>query len=245
MMRALLASLAGHRSPACLAVLDAVLAERAAERSPPELVWTDPDAPSGTARDTAVVLRELFEGAGEPVILAGYSFDHAPEVLAPLQETMQQHQVAAHFFVQVPQVGRGVDPDAHLRTSLDGFVRSRWPFGEPRPRLDDDRRALVPGPPWSSPHAKCVVVDGRSAFVSSANFILRGQERNTEVGVLVEDASLASFRAGRAARARLGRDRVGVRAVAEAGAVEVVRHMHMDRSRPYADPAGMGLVQGA
>lgn len=193
---ALLAALAGHRSPAALAVLDAVLAERAAERPPPELVWTGPEAKSGTARDTAVVLRELFEGARERVILAGYSFDHAREVLAPLHATMLEHQVAAHFFIDVPQVGAGIDPDAHLRESLGGFVRTSWPFGEPRPRLYYDKRALVPGPPWSSLHAKCVVVDGRHAFVSSANFTQRGQERNIEVGVLIEDPSFASFLAG-------------------------------------------------
>lgn len=190
---ALVGSLAGHRSPACLAVLDAMLAERAAERLPPELVWTGPEAMSGTARDTAVVLRELFEGARERVILAAYSFDHAHEVLAPLHGTMLQHQVEAHFFVEVPQVERGLDPDAHLRNELDGFVRKSWPFGEPRPRLYYDKRALVPGPPWSSLHAKCVVVDARHAFVSSANFTQRGQERNIEVGVLIEEPSFASL----------------------------------------------------
>ena len=45
-------------------------------------------------------------------------------------------------------------------------------------------------------HAKCVVVDGARAFVSSANFTQRGQERNIEVGVLIADASFASYLAG-------------------------------------------------
>ncbi len=31
-------------------------------------------------------------------------------------------------------------------------------------------------------HARCVVVDRARAFVSSANFTQRGQERNIEVG---------------------------------------------------------------
>jgi len=34
-------------------------------------------------------------------------------------------------------------------------------------------------------HAKCVVIDGRTAFVSSANFTEAAQERTIEVGVLV------------------------------------------------------------
>ena len=82
------------------------------------------------------------------------------------------------------------------RGTSDGFVAENWPFGEPRPRIYYDKRALRPGPPYCSLHAKCVVVDGARAFVSSANFTQRGQERNIEVGVLIEDASFASYLAG-------------------------------------------------
>lgn len=62
--------------------------------------------------------------------------------------------------------------------------------------LASDKCALTPGPPWCSLHAKCVVVDGAKAFESSANFTQRGQERNIEVGVLIEDASFASYLGG-------------------------------------------------
>ena len=55
-----------------------------------------------------------------------------------------------------------------------------------------DRRLLQPGPPYCSLHAKCVAVDGERAFVSSANFTSRGQERNIEAGVLLHDATFAS-----------------------------------------------------
>ena len=40
-------------------------------------------------------------------------------------------------------------------------------------------------------HAKCVVIDGRIAFVSSANFTEAAQERNIEVGVLVRSELIA------------------------------------------------------
>lgn len=36
------------------------------------------------------------------------------------------------------------------------------------------------------------MVDGRWVFVTSANFTDRGQTRNVEVGVLLEDARLAA-----------------------------------------------------
>lgn len=189
-------ALAGHKRAACLAVLDVALSEREARKPTPELVWTGPEAPSGTARDTAVVLRELFEGARESVILAGYSFDHARDVLAPLHAAMRDHQVEARFFVDVPQAERHDVEEAYLARHLGGFLSANWPFGDPRPRLYYDKRALHPGPPYCSLHAKCVAVDGAKAFVSSANFTQRGQERNIEVGVLIEDASFASYLAG-------------------------------------------------
>jgi phosphatidylserine/phosphatidylglycerophosphate/cardiolipin synthase-like enzyme len=143
-----------------------------------------------------VVLRELFEGARESVILAGYSFDHAREVLAPLHRAMQVHHADARFFVDLPQIEHGDADGAHLAKHLGAFLANNWPFGDPHPRLYYDKRALHPGPPFCSLHAKCVVVDGARAFVSSANFTQRGQERNIEVGVLIEDASFAGYLAG-------------------------------------------------
>ncbi len=193
---ALEGALAGHKTPACLTALDVALSERALRAPTPELVWTGPEATSATARDTAVVLRELFEGARESVILAGYRFDHAESVLAPLHGRMRDKAVEARFFVDVPQIERGVDVSAHLARHLGAFHANSWPFGEPRPRLFYDKRALTPGPPYCSLHAKCVVVDGARAFVSSANFTQRGQERNIEVGVLIDDPTFAGFLAG-------------------------------------------------
>ena len=189
-------ALAGHKRAACLSVLGVALSEREDRRPTPELVWTGPEARAGAARDTAIVLRELFEGARESVILAGYSFDHARDVLAPLHGSMRDHQVDARFFVDVAQMERDELEDAHLARQLGGFLSDNWPFGDPRPRLFYDKRALRPGPPWCSLHAKCVVIDGAKAFVSSANFTQRGQERNIEVGVLIEDANFASYLAG-------------------------------------------------
>lgn len=190
-------ALAGHKQIACLAILDVVLAEREQRKPTPELVWTGPEEPGGTARDTAVVLRALFEGARENVILAGYSFDHAAAVLAPLHASMRDFGVQSCFFVNVSQVDRAPDDAAdHLGRELGDFMDANWPFGAPFPRLYYDKRALRPGPPFCSLHAKCVVADGARAFVSSANFTQRGQERNIEVGVLIEDPSFASYLAG-------------------------------------------------
>lgn len=186
-------SLAGHSKPAAVAILSAVLSERERRPPSPELVWTGPEGPRATARDTAIVLRSLFESAGECVILAGYSFSHAHDVLKPLHEAMRTRNVEALCFINIDQVERSVsDPVAYARTQLQTFLQNNWPFGEPQPRLFYDTRATRPGPPYCSLHAKCVTVDGQRAFISSANFTQRGQERNIEAGVLIEDAAFAT-----------------------------------------------------
>lgn len=190
----ILAVLEGHPHAATLSLLEAVLAERESlSRPAPELVWTGPEGGHAAARDTAVVLRDLFEAARQRVILGGYSFLNAESVLAPLHRVMVDHAVTAHFFVQIAQLERSVpDPEAHGRAALQDFLNANWPFGPPYPKLYCDRRALAPGPPWSSLHAKCVAIDGKRAFVSSANFTTRAQDRNIEAGVLLHDATFAA-----------------------------------------------------
>ncbi len=192
---ALSSVLSGHSKPACLAILHAVLGERArAKRPAPELVWTGPEGVKAQARDTAVVLRELFESARKRVVLAGYSFMNAESVLKPLQQVMVAHNVEAHFFVDVKQPDtQPADADAYGQAQLAAFLASNWPFPTPPPALYCDRRALRPGKggAYCSLHAKCVAVDSRRAFVSSANFTLRGQDRNIETGVLIDDPNFA------------------------------------------------------
>lgn len=192
----LLAVLEGHSRNACIAMLEVSLAERAKHTRPtPELVWTGPEGEHATARDTAIVLRELFESARDRVVLAGYSFDSAQSVLSPLHAAIRDHGVRARFFVNVNQPDVKVpNEEEYAQAQLDAFAATSWPFGEPAPFFHCDRRALRPGKggEYSSLHAKCVVVDGERAFVSSANFTNRAQERNIEVGVLIRDITFAS-----------------------------------------------------
>ncbi|UJR84190.1 DISARM system phospholipase D-like protein DrmC [Sandaracinus amylolyticus] len=190
---ALEGALSGHSALACLSVLDVALAERRRARRPDaELVWTGPERSNATARDTAVVLRALFESARRQVILAGFSFEKGATVLEPLHRVMRERAIDARLFVHVEQLQHAADdPEAHAAERIAAFLHAAWPFGAPHPRVYYDRRALTPGPPWSSLHAKCVVVDAERAFVTSANFSLRAQEHNIEAGVLLHDPAFA------------------------------------------------------
>jgi phosphatidylserine/phosphatidylglycerophosphate/cardiolipin synthase-like enzyme len=57
-------------------------------------------------------------------------------------------------------------------------------YYDPRSVADDEQVR-------SSLHAKCVVVDDREVFVSSANFTEAGQERNIEVGLRINSPPIA------------------------------------------------------
>lgn len=187
-LEALEAALSGHSVLACISIVEVALAERRRSARPdPELVWTGPERTKATARDTAVVLRSLFESAREQVILAGFSFAKGNVVLEPLYRAMRDRGVDVRMFVHVQQVEDLRDVDGHVREQLRKFMSDAWPFGAPTPHLYYDARTRVPGPPWSSLHAKCVIVDEARAFVSSANFSVRAQEHNIEAGVLLDD----------------------------------------------------------
>jgi phosphatidylserine/phosphatidylglycerophosphate/cardiolipin synthase-like enzyme len=170
-------------APQLLAAVLAAIAERAASRPPRlELVWTGPEATTSRARDTRVVVSDLFAGAEASVLVAGFRFDHSDRILLPLHTAMRDRGVQAAFFIDTPAgLAR-----AEVAT---WFAREHWTFGEPSPVLYVDARGgsgLA-----ASLHAKCVVVDARWTLVTSANFTSRGQERNIELGVLVDDRAFA------------------------------------------------------
>ena len=74
----------------------------------------------------------------------------------------------------------------------DRFRTTQWPANRPLPEVYYDPRSLVISHnEKSAMHAKCIVVDGRDLFVSSANFTEAAQNRNLEVGLLIRSASLA------------------------------------------------------
>lgn len=191
---ALEAALGGHSALACLSVLEVALAERRARARPaPELVWSGPERAHATARDTAVVLRSLFEGAERQVILAGYDFTRGRALLAPLWDAIRGRGVDVRMFIHLKNVADlAGSPHERALAGLRNALGDAWPPEDVRPHIYYDRRALDPHAPYSSLHAKCVVVDGERAFVSSANFTTRAQERNIECGVLLEDREFAT-----------------------------------------------------
>lgn len=169
-----------------------VAADRA-DRPPPhlDLVWTGPETRIATSRDTAMLVRDLFANARREVLIAGFSFDHGEEIFEPLHAVMRDHAVETEIYLQIDRAPPGADVDAHVRDVARRFLTSNWPFGVPMPTLYYDPRTALPGS-VASLHAKCIVVDLAKTLITSANFTDRGQTRNVELGVLIDDPDFAA-----------------------------------------------------
>lgn len=160
-----------------------------------QLVWTGPEPAGVESRDTGVVVRELFAEAQDTVLVAGFAVYQGREVFKGLAARMVERpglRVRLYLDVQRPHQDTSGDEDI-VRRFAENFVSREWPGDSPLPEIYYDPRSLDVTPSKKSRlHAKCVVIDRRTAFVSSANFTEAAQCRNIEVGVLVHSARLAS-----------------------------------------------------
>ena len=133
---------AGSRSP--LAVLGkriTVLADASAI----ELVTSGPDV-AGMTRDTGVVLRELFAGAEQRVLVVGFAVHQGREIFAALADRMRHRpDLAARLCLDIRRApGDTTRADSLLRRFAERFVRQEWP-GLRLPDLFYDPRGLTEG----------------------------------------------------------------------------------------------------
>ncbi len=159
-----------------------------------ELVTTGPEAGTVTNRDTQVVVQELFRNAKHSVLVAGYELYQAAPVFRTLADRMaEQTRPSVRMFLNVKRPLGDTSTNSELIAAFAHRFRTQhWPADRALPEIYFDPRSLaIDAKQRAVLHAKCVVVDGRTAFVSSANFTAAAQERNIEVGVLVRSASVA------------------------------------------------------
>ena len=158
-----------------------------------ELVWTGPERPGSQSRETSVVARELFAKATRSVLVSTFAVYLGKEVFEPLAKRMEElPELRVLLFLNVPAPGGSdFDADAVARDYYREFLKKNWPSAR-QPELYYDPRSLAAKADERAViHAKCVVVDSRTALVTSANFTEAAHARNIEAGVIVRDAGLA------------------------------------------------------
>ena len=180
-------------------LLEAILSDRQSNRdkrtSEIDLVTSGPEAPGITNRDTAVVVREMFAHAEQSVTVVGYALYQGQMVFEALAKRMNEiPELEVQFFLNIPRPDRDTTKSEILISRfVEHFKATQWPSGCRLPSVYYDPRSVADeGRIRSSLHAKCVIVDNRHVFISSANFTEAGQQRNIEIGLYLNSEDLAN-----------------------------------------------------
>ncbi len=162
-----------------------------------QLVWSPPDLDEVDARDTSVVVQEMFRRARTSVLISTFALDEkkkAEVLFGELAARMDlEPSIEVRVFVNIHRKHLDETPAAVLLREFATRIRDQvWP-GKRLPEVFYDPRSLeTEGPRRAVLHAKAVVVDGRFTLLTSANFTEAAHERNIEAGVLIDDVRLAA-----------------------------------------------------
>ena len=157
-----------------------------------DVVVSGPDA-SSIARDTGVVMRQMFGSAQHRVLAVGFAIHQGKEIFRTLAEQFDMHDhLEVVLCVDVRREPSSTAREDRIITRFArNLVENEWP-GRRLPSVYYDPRSLASrGVDRSALHSKCVVVDGTDALVTSANFTEAAQERNIELGLRVSIPSVA------------------------------------------------------
>ncbi len=185
----------GH-SLASIALLCSALglaqAERDAAIHGTQLAISGPDVPGIPVFNTQATVASLFSQAEQEVLMTSYVFHSAGEILRPLA---QKHDENPNFRVRIlldltHKRGPKKLPFAAVAPDfIEQFKEHQWP-GERLPEIWDYREGFERNDAGVL-HSKVILVDRKTAYVTSANFTEAAQDRNIEAGVLVQNAHFA------------------------------------------------------
>lgn len=168
--------------------------ESASARGPTiDLVWTGPEVSGLHARDTRRVYEELLGSASRSIWISTYAYfdgSRVFDVLARQMDAAPELQVSLLLNIQ-RKWGDKSEPEQLVRRFADRFWGKDWP-GKSRPAVFYDPRSLELEGKGSVLHAKAVVADQESVFITSANLTDAAWDRNIELGLLVRDSALAA-----------------------------------------------------
>jgi len=156
-----------------------------------DLVLSGPAVEGVPTRDTSAVMHQLIEDAEEEVILVGYAFYRGKKLFERLAQRMASDNLSVWFCLNIDRKWKDTtrSPDI-VRRFVSDFAKDNWPW-DPKPEMYYDPRALEEGGgKKASLHAKCLIVDRKVAMITSANFTEAAQERNIEVGIIVQHVPL-------------------------------------------------------
>lgn len=150
------------------------------------LVWTGPDTPTISPRDTLAQMLEMIGQAKESILLVTFAAFKATRIMKALEAAFER---GVKLMVIVETAG---DSGGQLSCNAsNAFPKSLlasgcmwiWPIAK-RPRNGKGKPGKL--------HAKCLVVDNANFLVSSANLTDDAMERNIEIGLRCFNPRIAS-----------------------------------------------------
>lgn len=159
--------------------LNSTVAGIAAGKDTPDiqLVWTGPDTPKASPRDTLPQMLEMIGRAESSILLVTFAAFKATVIMEALQAASTRG-VELKIIVESSDDSAGQLSHDSWKAFPKSFIKSGyvwfWPFSK-RPKNPQGMPAKL--------HAKCLVIDNREALVSSANLTDDAMGRNIEVGI--------------------------------------------------------------
>lgn len=187
-----LISAGSPRSSAALALRHLATAYERANRTP-VLVTSGPRPGVGT-RDTAIVMEELFESFVRELLVVGFAVHQGGQVFTTLAKRHDAYpDLRVVMCLNVSRQGGETSvPEAIIAQFAKRLRTEQWP-GKRMPIVYFDPRGLADDyQARASLHAKCIVADRSVSLVTSANLTLAAQEKNIELGALVNDEVFSS-----------------------------------------------------
>lgn len=182
----------GFSGPSIALALDAA-SRTAARIERPDLVWSGPEVPGLQARDTRRVYDELLTSARRSIWVSTYAYYDGRQAFKTLADRLDQApELRVAILLNIRRKpGDTTASDELIVRFAKRFWGKDWP-GEQQPNVFYDPRSLDPHHAEGVLHAKAIVADEETVFVTSANLTEAAFDRNIEVGVLSRDHALAA-----------------------------------------------------
>jgi cardiolipin synthase len=152
---------------------------RLREMSSVEVVWTGPTAASAGLRSTEQVILDLIGSARHSIWVVTFAAYKIAALVRALREALARG-VRVAFVLEDKDESAGKLSLSALPAFAGGGLEAAKVYGWPLENRERNERG-----DHGTLHAKCVLVDGRRLFVSSANMTEFALTLNIELGVLV------------------------------------------------------------
>lgn len=151
------------------------------DRTSTQLVWTGPETSIVPTRKTEQVMVEVINSAKGKLFVVSYVFYKAIASINAINSAIDRGVSVKILLESSEEQGGTVNIDGlnSMRAKVPGASLLIW---NPQSRSEAGAKASV--------HAKCIVADGKNAFVTSANLTSAAMERNMEIGVMVSGGAV-------------------------------------------------------